>query len=286
MDTVDAEAMFLRHLKTIDRIVAFSSKDAGRIGIDFEDFGSFVKLKLIENDYAIVRKFEGRCSFATYLSIVIRRFLLDYRVSLWGKWHASAEAQRRGDVGVAIESMIMRDGMTVAEALPALRRRWPELTANEVATLVERLPHRIARPREVEIELAHDVANDDDVDAMSFETNRVALGQRIAAVVRDGVRSFVEDDRLLCRLRFEGGLSIAEIARVLRVDQKPLYRRLQRVLVELRRRLMHAGIDASIAEEVLESRVGLDFEFLKEAGESSASRPSNDREGSGEGEAP
>lgn len=284
--SADAETLFLRHLETIDRIIAFTLRDSVRQGIDFEDFGSYVKLKLIENDYAIIRKFEGRCSFATYLSIVIQRFLLDYRVSLWGKWHASAEAKRGGELGIAVESMVIRDGMTVAEALPALRRRWPELTANEVAAMVDRLPVRLVRPRAVEIDLAADVASENDVENMSFETNRVAMGHRIAEVVRAGVQSFEDDDRLLCRLRFQGGLSIAEIARVLRVDQKPLYRRLQRILRELRRRLTHAGIDGSIAEDVLGSRVELDFGFHEEKRDSAASCPSNHREGSGEGKVP
>src|SRR5256885_9925743 len=44
-------------------------------GADAEDFGSFVKLKLIENDYAALRKFEHRCSFAAYISVVVQRLL-------------------------------------------------------------------------------------------------------------------------------------------------------------------------------------------------------------------
>src|SRR5947208_3040379 len=40
---------------------------------DVEDFASWVKLRLIDGDYAVIRKFQGRCSPATYLTVVIRR---------------------------------------------------------------------------------------------------------------------------------------------------------------------------------------------------------------------
>jgi RNA polymerase sigma factor for flagellar operon FliA len=42
-------------------------------GVEADDFASHPKLKLIEDDYAILRKFQGRSSLRTYLTVVIER---------------------------------------------------------------------------------------------------------------------------------------------------------------------------------------------------------------------
>ena len=43
---------------------------------------SWVVAKLVEDDYAILRKFEGRSLLATYLSIVVARLVRDWRTVL------------------------------------------------------------------------------------------------------------------------------------------------------------------------------------------------------------
>ena len=259
------EAFFLEQLDVIERAIGFACRRAFLTGADAEDFASYVKLKLIEDDYAVLRKFERRCSFASYISVIVQRLLLDYRVHLWGKWHASAEAKRLGEPAVAIESMMLRDGMTIAEALPSLRRRWPALTENTVEGILTRLPSRMMRPRAVDFELAYDVASADGIEETSSPAMRIDLAGRIAVIVRETMRSYSDQERLLLRFRFERGLSIAEISRLLAVEQKPLYRRLQRLLNDLRSRLRRCGIDADDVEEVIGSRgVGFDFGFEEE----------------------
>jgi RNA polymerase sigma factor (sigma-70 family) len=256
------EATFLAELPTIERAIRFTCWRASLIGADIEDFGSWVKLKLIENDYATLRKFERRCSFAAYIGIVVQRLLLDYRVHLWGKWHASAEAKRLGDVAVAIESHLVRDGLSIADALPALRRHWPDLTEQYVYEIAARLPSRHLRARAVELDLADDVVSPSGIQETALERDRTDLAARIAAIVHEALDAYDEDDRLLLRLRFQSDISIADIARMLAVEQKPLYRRLQRLLADLRARLRRQNIDADDVETVIGSGgIGVDLGF-------------------------
>src|SRR2546423_8721210 len=84
---LDARALLVENLDLIDRVIAFISRRQRLDQVESEEFGSIVKLKLVENDYAIVRKFEGRSHFATFITIVVQRMLLDYRIHHWGKWH-------------------------------------------------------------------------------------------------------------------------------------------------------------------------------------------------------
>ena len=88
------EALFLSQLDVIERVISFVCVRHHLPGSDADDFGSHVKLRLIESDYAILKKFEGRSSLRTYLTVVIQRLFLDYRISAWGKWRPSAEAKR------------------------------------------------------------------------------------------------------------------------------------------------------------------------------------------------
>jgi len=43
---------------------------------DFEDLGSDVFMALIEDDFAVLRRFRGQCSLATYLTVVARRVVV------------------------------------------------------------------------------------------------------------------------------------------------------------------------------------------------------------------
>lgn len=274
----DAKKLFLDQLEAIDCAIRFVCRRASLRDHDAEDFASMVRLKLIDNDYAVIRKHDPRASFRGYIAVVVNRLLLDHRNAEWGKWHASAEAKRIGEPAITIEAMLYRDARTIDEVLPALLRRWPELTRERIDGIVRALPPRSARPRVVEIDLAAESVGEDDatVHEAAFETDRRAVSQRLGAIVRTAMSEFEERDRLIFRLHYEGNMSVADISRVLCIEQKPLYRRLQRTLAHMRARLEAAGIDAKDANELLSARgTDLDFGF---GGGTSDPRPSSDQE--------
>ncbi len=263
-DGTQPESLFVRELSTIDRAIRFACRRGRMQPHDADDFASYVKLRLIDDSYAIIRKYQRRSTFAAFISIVVQRLLLDYRISQWGKWHASATARRLGEPAITIEALLFRDGRTIDEILPSLTRRWPDLTRQRVETISTKLPTRTARPRPVDIDYARDaIAADDRVDEVVFASYWRDVSSRIEDIVRATMRDLRDMDRLIFRLRFEGGMSVADISRTLRIEQKPLYRQLQRMLVLLRARLEAAGITAADAASVLASRHrDLDFGFL------------------------
>jgi RNA polymerase sigma factor (sigma-70 family) len=274
-----AEALFLEHLETIERVLAFVGRRNSLQ--DADDFGSWAKLKLIENDYSIIRKFEGR-SFPAYISTVIHRLLLDYRIHLWGKWHASAEAKRQGEVAIALEVMLCRDGRSLEEALPALKRIRPDLTGEEVERIAASLPQRAPKAREVELEgiAEHLTVPAESVADRPLARERASLWQRISNLVSDFFESLEEDDRAMLRLRFGSGMTVADVSRALQVAQKPLYRQLKRHETELRKRLEVAGIDWSVAHDLLaHPPCSVDFTFLQK--ENDEACPSDHTSGAG-----
>ena len=58
-------------------------------------------------------------------------------------------------------------------------------------------------------------------------------------------------DRLIVRMLVEDGLSVATIARTLKLQQKPLYRRIHQVLASLRTRLEQQGFSAAHVADLL-----------------------------------
>jgi RNA polymerase sigma factor (sigma-70 family) len=284
----NGEAFFLAQLPTIERAIRFICRRNAVAAADGEDFGSFVKLRLIENEYGILRKFEHRCPFGPFISVVVHRLLSDYRTHLWGKWHPSAEAKRMGELGVALETMLYRDGRTVDDAFPSLLARWPDVTRRQIDELAARLPRRQPKPRAVDLESADGEAwlDEGSVERGALESQHIDASHRIGAVVREAMESMPEEDRIIFRLRFSSEMSVAEIARMLHVEQKPLYRRLQRCLRTFRMKLEKAGFSAADAEEIVRSGQG-DFDFgFGASGGIDSPGPSNDESNAGGMEVP
>jgi DNA-directed RNA polymerase specialized sigma24 family protein len=102
--------LFESSLGLIDRVIGGVCRRAGVFGPDAEDFASATRLALMENDYAILRPFSGRSSLSTFLTVIVQRFLIDERTKRSGRWHASREAERLGEAGIALERIVLTSG--------------------------------------------------------------------------------------------------------------------------------------------------------------------------------
>ena len=132
----------MSNLGLIDRVVAFACRRYQLNTDDAEEFVSIVNVKLIDDDYAVLRAWEQRSSFKTYISIVVQRVALDYRIQTWGKWRASAEAKRLGELAEEVERLLLRDDRSLDEVLVALVQKHPHLTRESLRELADRFPVR------------------------------------------------------------------------------------------------------------------------------------------------
>src|SRR5215213_773629 len=141
-DRQDPEALLRDNLPTVDRIVASLCRRHGLSGDDADDFRSWVYLQLVEDDYAILRKFRGESSLATYLTVVIAMLFREYRVREWGRWRPSAIARRLGPLAVRLEMLVFRDGCTLSQAGEVLRSEGEKVSDRELADILAQLPPR------------------------------------------------------------------------------------------------------------------------------------------------
>lgn len=208
-----------------------------------EELESYVRLRLVENDFAILRKFEHRCSLRTYLAVVVPRLFRDHCNQEWGKWRSSAQARRLGPSARAVEELLHRDGLSIEEAQRALEQRGITLPKKEIEALAEALPPR-ARTRPAVLSAGESVPDQEDPQP-SAETSLLLRHAQVSIVraLATAFRRLQPRERLLLRLRFVDRLSVLAIARVMGGPPRTLNRRLRELLLMLRRELARAGVE-------------------------------------------
>jgi RNA polymerase sigma factor (sigma-70 family) len=240
----EACELLVSNLDMIERAVSFAARRYRLTPNDAEEFGAIVQLRLVEHDYAVLRAYEERAKFSTYISIVVQRMALDYCVHLWGKWHASAEAKRHGPLAVELEQQIHRDGRTLDQALVILARKHPDITRQSLQEIADRLPERAPRHRDVDLDKADSIAGSRpaDVEEPMLARERRTASEQLSATMSTVIAALPEDERLILQLRFEGGMTVPQIARSLGLDQKLTYKRIERRMHHIRDELERSGV--------------------------------------------
>jgi RNA polymerase sigma factor (sigma-70 family) len=252
-DPSDAETVFISALPVVEEIVKFVCQRRRCREDEIEEFGSFTRLRLIDNDYGVLREYEGRASLKTYLSVVIHHLFLDFRRRRWGVWRPSAEARRLGSTAVLLETLLHRDGQPLEHAIEILRRNHGVATLpDELRRMASRFPVRPSRRIEGEGVLKEIPVSERDVvvrPALAEESQRRARALRKA--LRLATAALPPEDAVALRMQFQDGFTVARIAELLDVPAKPLYRHLEKLRADLRRRLEEQGFEAAELPDLL-----------------------------------
>jgi RNA polymerase sigma factor (sigma-70 family) len=117
-----------------------------------------------------------------------------------------------------------------------------EASDDELRAISVQLTDRVPR-RFVGEELLADVPGLDDPAAGVDRAERVAEAVRIQRALTAALAALGAEDRLILKYRFCQDLQVSQIARLLKLDQKALYRRLEQTMKVLRRELEVRGVD-------------------------------------------
>ena len=139
--------------------------------------------------------------------------------------------------------LVYRDGCTVAQAGEQLRSAGKtDLSDAALARLLAQFPVRQPlRPTEVTtpLETAPSAERADErIGGQELEQQR----GRLYAALFKVMEQLPPEERHILRMRFADGRSVADVARALRLEQKPLYRRIDQIRVKLQRDLKLQGI--------------------------------------------
>jgi RNA polymerase sigma factor for flagellar operon FliA len=253
---MNAEAIFLENLPFIDKVASSVSRRYGLWGSDAEDFAAWVKIRMMENDFAVLRKHRGESDWRTFITAVVVRHGSAFSRERRGMWRPSAAAERLGPPATELEKLVRVDGYTVSEAGEKLRTAGrTTLTDGELARLLASLPERLPlRPVDVAAETALQTTTsklrpDDRIVAAEDTARR----QRVAEALKHAMDRLSVEDRAIALMYFVDGSTIAHVARALQLDQKPLYRRIPKLRDRLRAYLEAEGVSAAEARGVLET---------------------------------
>ena len=275
------EELFLSQLQLIERVTASICRRHCFFGEDAKDFGAEVKLRLIDDDYAVLRKFRGKSLLKTYLTTVVANLFRDHLIRKHGKWRPSMMARRRGPEAVQLEHLLNRDGLGVEEAVESLKRNAKvELSRDELAELAAKLPVRPQRRFESDDKL-RDVAGEDRAEERVLDRERSETARRLEAALGKALGRLPHEDRLILK-RWLDGASIAAIGSQLGFDQRRLYTRKDKALKELAAGLEAEGFAAGEIRDLLEwESLELELGLPAEEGAESAEDDEGDQDGGG-----
>jgi DNA-directed RNA polymerase specialized sigma24 family protein len=207
---------------------------------EVNEFAAVVDRALERNDYELLRAFEGRSTWETYLTTVITRLFFSFQTELWGQWRPSALAQRLGPTATLLEELALRDRLSFEDAVAVMR------TTHRVDVPYHRL-ERLYR----DLHLGRDpdkLAAADRTENEDDERKRA-----IESALRDAVALLSPDDRLLLTLRYGDREPITRIAKLLKDDPRPLQRRIDQVKDVIRTSLATQGISGEEIDVILEN---------------------------------
>lgn len=231
---MDGESLFLANLEVIERLtIGIAKRHHFRIE-EVEEFSSFVKFKLIDEDYRILRSFQGGCHLHTYLTTFISHLALDYMIKMYGKWRPSEEARRLGRVAQQLETLINRDGYNIEEAVETLRTNFKvEESREKLYAIADKIPRRTQRSY-VEDTVLEGMASSADTGHAILNRERAARARLMEAALAKALSLLSDMDRNILRMHFGDGLSLEEVAHSVNMERRSLYNRLNRMLKSLR----------------------------------------------------
>ncbi|MBL8136762.1 MAG: sigma-70 family RNA polymerase sigma factor [Acidobacteria bacterium] len=211
-----------------------------------------VMLHLTTNDYAALRAWRRECSLHTYLVTVITRVFLDYRNQEWGKAKPPALAKRLGEVALGLWRLTHRKRLTFDEAVQTLHAEHGVTESrDQLWDIYSRLPAASGRYFVDVSELAQAEQPGADADAFVRASERETLAARVERALSEALAGLDAEDRLVLKLFFSNGMTRAQIARVLRLDQQRLYPRFLHIMSRLHDALRAQGVTAEDVREII-----------------------------------
>ena len=204
---------------------------------EIDEFRTAVICALERHDFELLRAFDGRSTWETYLQLVITREFFLFQMDLWGQWRPSPAARRLGSAGVLLEELVIRDRMLVTEAIETMRNA-----------------HRVDMPRYRLLQLAERLRLSDAGRVKPPDTPSAPpepRDPRVQAALQNALAKLAPDDRLIAELRFRDAQPLTRIAKMMNMEVRPLQRRLEHTKAVIGACLLEQGIVRKDVEALL-----------------------------------
>lgn len=243
--------LYRTHLETLQRLLQMLCRKKRIPPEEAKDLMSKVHLKMIADGYLVIARWDRRSSIEVYLGTVIINVWRDHIRESKGKNRPSAAARRLGPLAVELEGLIGRGRMPLAEAFERLKPRFPELTWSGLEEIAGRVKPRPDRRFEGDEAIAGRPGREMTGEERLFHKEAIARKRQALLLMGQNLAELPDEDRRLLVSACSFGVPVARIAKSLGLPQKPLYRRIEKRLRDLRRQLEAAGIRWEDLHEIL-----------------------------------
>ena len=207
--------------------------------------------QLARNGFRRLLKFksDGNASFLTWLRVVARNLCLDWYRHQNGRPRAFSVVQRLSSREAEVYRCRFEHGLSESETLERLRTTYPSLSLGEVVEVERHIQHALNSRQRWILATRWQRASDGNVSTLNAEEEGFSLDvadprldqehalseKQQHLQLRKHVARLSPGERLILQLRFEGGLSLEQIARLANLgDAQRVHRRLTAVLKKLR----------------------------------------------------
>jgi hypothetical protein len=222
----------------IEQIIADLSRKHLLAPAETDEFRRVVQRALERHDYELLRAFDGRATWETYLNTVLTREFFVFQTALWGEWRPSAAAMRSGPVAMLLEELVLRDHFSIADAIEWMRTS-----------------HRVDQPRrkigELAIHLGLVPSERSALRTGAGSLDLPAVDPKLQAAVSDALALLSADDRLILELRFREHQPLTRIAKILDLEVRPVQRRIDSIKHVLRESLLTQGVALESVDDLL-----------------------------------
>jgi RNA polymerase sigma factor for flagellar operon FliA len=239
---VTFEQLIAEQRPHVERVIQDLARRHYLASPEIQELRDTVDRALERNDYELLRAFDGRSTWETYLTTVVTRQFFMFQAALWGHWRPTAAAVRLGPAAMLLEELVLRDRFGLNDAID-----WMRTT------------HRVDLPRHRLLQMAEQL----EIAGAASARHRSAPAMEapapsptLQAALHDALALVSPDDRLILELRFRDHQPLTRIAAVLKTDARPLQRRIETAKEVIRRSLITQGIDADDVEALLASADG------------------------------
>jgi hypothetical protein len=206
---------------------------------EVEDFRATVYRALERNDYEALKEFDGQTTWESFMAMVVTREFFLFQQLLWGQWRPSPLANRLGPAAILLEELVVRDGVLISDAVEIMRAM-----------------HRVDLPRHRLLEFASQLRLSDTPRrgagaTPDWKQEHDIPNGKLERALRAAVAMLSPDDRLILELRFRDGQPLTRIARLMKIEARPLQRQIEQATETIRRSLLSAGIAQHDVESLL-----------------------------------
>jgi RNA polymerase sigma factor (sigma-70 family) len=245
------EGLFHQSLEALPLILRGLGREKRLSLEELEDLRSDIQIKLLEEDYRVLRRWNRRSSFKVYLITVVYNIWCDRVRAEKGTVRVSAAANRLGPPAQKLEILIGR-GLKLDEAYQVIKPLFPGLSRDEAEEIAAQINPRPGRRFESEDVVARLPDLEQTGDKRLEQEEKLVKKHEALDLMRQRLAELPEQDRILLVRVHAEGVKFSHIARSLGgIDQRSLYRRNESLITKLRTDLEEAGIHWEDLSEVL-----------------------------------